>query len=386
MPRIEELKLSNRAKMSVTPAENPFGVPLGIINLAQLAGKPMPPRDWLVEDIIPAYQVTLLTGNGGDGKSLLAIQLGVAVATGTDWIGFLPKQGGVLLASAEDEHDEVHRRVIDIIGQREDLSLDMMSNFNVIDLTTIDALLAALEGRSGAMKTTPLFTQIEKKIEEYRPSLFIIDALADVYGGDENVRPQVRQFIGFLRRLCQKYKVTIVLIAHPSLSGMASGSGTSGNTAWNNSVRSRLYLTPMKTDKDEEPDPDLRQLTVKKNNRGPNGTIIQLRWDRGRFVLANGATSLERMASRQKSESVFLRLLEIVTEQNITVSPSPNSSSYAPKFFAKREDKEGLTQKDFECAMERLLKDKRIQIVDGGRPSRPVKHLSITEFGEHSAC
>lgn len=92
------------------------------------------------------------------------------------------------------------------------------------------------------------------------------------------------------------------------------------------------------------------------------------------------------MASRQKSESVFLRLLEIVTEQNITISPSPNSGSCAPKIFAKREDKEGLTQKDFECAMERLLKDKRLQIVDGGRPSRPVKHLSITEFGEHSAC
>lgn len=98
-----------------------------------------------------------------------------------------------------------------------------------------------------------------------------------MYGGDENIRPQVRQFIGFLRRLCQKYKVTIVLIAHPSLSGMASGSGTSGNTAWNNSVRSRLYLIPMKTEEDEEPDPNLRQLAVMKNNRGPKGTSIQLR-------------------------------------------------------------------------------------------------------------
>lgn len=165
MPRIEELTLSNRAKELATLAENPFGVPLDIINLAQLAGKPIPPRDWLVEDIVPAYQVTLLTGNGGDGKSLLAIQLGVAVATGTDWIGFLPKQGGVLLASAEDEHDEVHRRVIDIIGQREDLSLDMMSNFNVIDLTTIDALLAALEGRSGAMKTTPSLPKSKKRLK-----------------------------------------------------------------------------------------------------------------------------------------------------------------------------------------------------------------------------
>jgi hypothetical protein len=46
-----------------------------------------------------------------------------------------------------------------------------------------------------------------------------------------------------LRGLALETSSTALLLAHPSLSGMASGSGTSGSTAWSNSVRSRLYLT-----------------------------------------------------------------------------------------------------------------------------------------------
>jgi RecA-family ATPase len=57
---------------------------------------------------------------------------------------------------------------------------------------------------------------------------------------------QVRQFVGFLRRLAIRHSVTIMLIAHPSIYGMNSGEGTSGNTGWRNSVRGMLYLAPVK--------------------------------------------------------------------------------------------------------------------------------------------
>jgi hypothetical protein len=84
---------------------------LHIISVASLAGKPVPPREWFVPDVIIANRVTILSGNGGDGKSLLAAQLGVATVTETDWIGYLPKPGGVIYASAEDDPDEIHRRI-----------------------------------------------------------------------------------------------------------------------------------------------------------------------------------------------------------------------------------------------------------------------------------
>ena len=121
----------------------------------------------------------------------------------------------------------------------------MLHKIDVIDLSATDALLAVLNGKTGTLVKTPFFARLEATIDKLRPSLLILDALADLYGGDENVRVQVRQFITFLRRLCSKYSVTIVLVAHPSLAGMASDSGISGNTGWNNSVRCRLYLKPV---------------------------------------------------------------------------------------------------------------------------------------------
>src|SRR5690606_40940583 len=64
----------------------------------------------------------------------------------------------------------------------------------------------------------------------------------DLFGGDEINRNQVRRFIGMLRALAIAFDTAVVLLSHPSVQGMQTGTGTSGSTAWNNSVRSRLYL------------------------------------------------------------------------------------------------------------------------------------------------
>jgi RecA-family ATPase len=343
--------------------------PLRIINLASLAGKEVPLRGWLVPEVIPANQVTMLFGNGGDGKSLLALQLSVAVAAGIDWIGYLPELGTVLYCSAEDEPDEIHRRVADIIAGRDDLSFEGLGGINVVDLSTLDALLAVPQGRTGTLATTPLFKQIEDKVTELRPRLLVIDALADVYGGDENIRGQVRQFIGFLRHLAFEHRVTVLLIAHPSLSGIASGSGTSGSTGWNNSVRGRLYLEPAPADKGDEPDPYLRKLTIMKNNRGPKGASVPLRWERGRFVLMGGMGSFEQMAADSRAESLFMRLLKAATGQGRTVSPW-SGKNYAPTVFADMPDAGGTKAARFKAAMERLLKDGKILALDEGPPSK----------------
>ena len=57
--------------------------------------------------LAPATTGRMLAGDGGTGKSILALQLAVAVATGTEWIGLRPMEGVVLYVSAEDDVDEV---------------------------------------------------------------------------------------------------------------------------------------------------------------------------------------------------------------------------------------------------------------------------------------
>src|ERR1700716_2453497 len=57
----------------------------------------------------------------------------------------------------------------------------------------------------------------------------------------------------------------VTVLSHPSLAGIASGSGISGSTAWHGAFRFRQYLKGLKPADGEQPDTDLRQLEFKKN-------------------------------------------------------------------------------------------------------------------------
>jgi RecA-family ATPase len=75
-------------------------------------GLPVPPRRWLVRDWVPMGTVTLLSGDGGVGKSLLALQLATATAAGRAWLGRrLDEHGPALFLTAEDDEAELHRRL-----------------------------------------------------------------------------------------------------------------------------------------------------------------------------------------------------------------------------------------------------------------------------------
>ena len=56
------------------------------VNAASLDGRPVPAREWHVPGLVPARTVTLLGGDGGTGKSLLAMQLAAATAVGGAWM------------------------------------------------------------------------------------------------------------------------------------------------------------------------------------------------------------------------------------------------------------------------------------------------------------
>jgi KaiC/GvpD/RAD55 family RecA-like ATPase len=250
---------------------------------SSLAADPAPPREWLVKGMFPMGQVTILNGDGGIGKSLLAKQLAVSTALGVSWLGHEVRQGPAIFFTAEDDRDEIHRRLENITRETGE-TMESLSDLHIMSLAGMDAVLAAVE-LNKLMRPTPLFRRLEAAIGRIRPALVVIDTLADVFGGNEIERAQVRQFIGLLRGLAIKYACAVLLLAHPSVAGMANGSGSSGSTAWNNSVRSRLYMTrPKAKSEDDESDPHLRELTVMKANHGPTGGKISLRYQSGIFV------------------------------------------------------------------------------------------------------
>lgn len=184
-----------------------------------------------------------------------------------------------------------------------------------------------------------------------------------------------------LRGLAIEFDFAVLLLAHPSIAGMASGSGSSGSTAWSNSVRSRLYLDRPKPDGDEKPDEDQRILTVKKANYAPTGGKIELRWKAGCFVRDDGEVSPEREAMRNacagETDGIFLKLLSTMIKQGREVSPKSLSVSYAPSVFEKHPDSQGIRKKVFAAAMERLLNSGAIHIRTDGPPSKKRSRLAL---------
>lgn len=352
------------------PAQRPE--PLGVILASNLAGPP-PVRRWHVDELIPADTVTLVNGDGGTGKSLLALQLAVSTVSAGYWAGKPVKQGSSLYLSAEDDIDELHRRLADV-ATADKLSVLSLADLVIAPLAGKEALLAVPEGKGNVLKRTPLFDALEARIDAMRPSLIVLDTLADLFGGEENQRAQARQFVGMLRGLCIRYSATILLLAHPSLAGMASGSGSSGSTAWNNSVRSRLYLDRVKGDGGTEDDPDVRVLRTVKANYGRTGQEIKLRWKAGTFVPHTSGGTLETMAASNKADRVFLELLTAYEGEGRHVSATP-STNYAPTVFEKDARAGGIRKRGFADAMNRLFEAGRIRVDEIGPASRRVKKL-----------
>lgn len=259
------------------------GAALHTVSVLAFMGEP-PPRQFLDRaELMPMRNVTMLGGDGGTGKSLLAAQLAVACTSGTLWLGIEVLTGPVLYISAEDDSDELWNRVHEIC-QADGIDKASCSGLEFLMKAGEDAALATEDRRMTRMVPTKLYQELDRMIGERSPVLVIIDNLADAYSGNENSRPLVKQFVGLLRGLAIRHDCVVVLLAHPSQAGRSSGTGESGSTAWNNSVRSRLYLHRCLDGDGSEPDETKRELQTMKANYAAKGEPVPLQWQAGRFV------------------------------------------------------------------------------------------------------
>lgn len=316
--------------------------------------------------------VTSIYGDGGTGKSLLALQLAASVVLGRLWLNRVPMTGRVIYLSAEDDRAELHRRLA-AIAALHNVAMADLAGVTIADLAGRDALLANMNVRKGTLNSTKLFELIDAKMREIAPSLLVVDTLADAYPGNENDRAMVRQFVGMMRGLAIRHRCAVVLLAHPSLTGIATGAGASGSTAWNNSVRSRLYLERIK-DGDHEPNPDARRLKVMKSNYGRIGTEITVAWKDGVFIAQQDGGTLE---TTTKADRVFIKLLQQFHSEGRRVN-AVSGSNYAPTVFSHHTGAESCTKSALRDAMNRLLETKKIAIITGRENSKDVNYLAIT--------
>jgi predicted ATP-dependent serine protease len=169
--------------MVVEATYKPNGAgPLHLIEAGCWIGREPKPRRFLdgSSRLVPMRNVTLLGGDGGTGKSLLALQLALACCTAIPhWIGMEVEPGPVLYISAEDDEAEVHRRVVEICNAVPGSDIEAIRNrLYVLDMVGEDATLGREKGNSGVMEQTPLYHKVEAIVADKRPVLVTLDNLA----------------------------------------------------------------------------------------------------------------------------------------------------------------------------------------------------------------
>jgi RecA-family ATPase len=329
-----------------------------------LLARPAPERRWHVPLLIPANDVGIIGADGGEGKTTLGLQAANCTRLGFPWIGHEIRAGAAIYLSAEEPIDELHYR-LEKTSRAIAFEGKPPHSLTLISCADTDATLATFP--NGIIQPTGLFHVLTKLVAEKEARLLVLDAAADVFGGNEIDRSHVRAFIRLLRSLAITNDCAVLLLSHPSVDGMKTGRGYSGSTHWNNAVRSRFYLTTP-TANGSEADPDLRELALVKANRGPRGTKIMLRWRDGHFVVERGAGAADAMVLIQ-AKNVFLELLQELNAQGRRVSPH-RSPGYAPKIFSEHPNSKGIALKIFARAMDVLFAEKRLKVQREGSPAR----------------
>ena len=179
-----------------------------------------------------------------------------------------------------------------------------------------------------------------------------------------------------MREIAREIDGVVLLTAHPSLTGLNTGSGMSGSTAWSNAVRSRLYLT----ETDEQTDGAERVLKTMKANYGPKGGEIRLRWDNGVYREIAEETGMLGSIKRGNAETAFLECLDHLRIEGREVSDRSRASNYAPRVFEQRPETTGYDLIAIARAMERLFAQNTIRVETyGERPSRQFTRIIRVE-------
>jgi RecA-family ATPase len=346
--------------------------PLQLVCPPAWRDKPIPPRQWLATDRIIANDAIILSGDGGGGKTTIALQLGVSVAGDLgDWLGTTCKTGPVLFFSAEEPEEEMRRRLHDTARAR-NLEAGQLEQL-YFHFAEPDNCLLGIGRPNGPVLPTPLFDSLEASLLAVRPALLVVDSIAATFGGNQNDRVHARTFVGLFRKLARKAGCAVMLLDHPSLSGITSGTGRGGSMDWQNATRGRMYLESLKEDDDGAE----RVLTVKKTNYGREGERVLLRWQDGCFVPLGTAPPPQQAAAERKIDDLFLRLLEERNAQARYVTPS-KAVGYAPKELSAMSGATGVKAPAFAKAMERLLASGQIVVETFGYASRQRQRLVPT--------
>ena len=262
------------------------------------------PLAWIMNGLFLEAGAAILGGAPKTGKSFFALDLCVAIASGTSCAGRFSvlAPGPVVLLCAEDPPPVVSARLTSLARARgralKDLPIEV-----IVDSVRLPEGLARLEANLAAT----------------RPRLLLLDPLIRLHRADENSASEMSVILDGLRNLARSSRTAVLLVHHARKAAAAgnAGAGLRGSSDLAAFGDSNLYLRKLAQDGALElkvehraaaPPPPLRLRLVVEEGNAPTARFTAIEREQqedptvGRVLalIAAAAEPLSSAALRQK--------------------------------------------------------------------------------------
>ena len=204
---------------------------------------------WLIQSLWSAQAVGVIGGTPKCGKTWLALEIAVAVASGRPCLGqfAVRRPGPVLVYAAEDPPPQVRERL-------ENLARARGADFEGLEVHLIVEASMRLDRLEDHRR-------LHKTLARYRPRLLVLDPWVRLQRAHENDATEVSAILARLRELSRQYELAIALVHHARKDAAddpgQSLRGSSDFHAWGDS---NLYLRRRR---------DLMTLSVEHRSAAP---------------------------------------------------------------------------------------------------------------------
>jgi hypothetical protein len=172
----------------------------------RFAAEPLPEAQWLIEPFFEKDSQVVLWGESGSGKSFVALSWGMAIATGTAWLGKYPTiQANVLYCVGEGDRG-MRRRAR--AGQIE-YGFKSIPGFWFYPMAP-------------RIRDPKVLGEFLKMVKRCQPGLVIIDTLARSFSGDENKAEDMNDWLN-AAMIIQRETGACVMVVHHTAKAVKKG-------------------------------------------------------------------------------------------------------------------------------------------------------------------
>ena len=156
----------------------------------------------LIQGVLRKGHKMLISGGSKTGKSMLMIQLAIAIASGGHWLNFLCMQGKVLYVNLEIDPASFARRVYEACEKRSIRPEEIQGNLKVWNL------------RGHSSRLDKLAPKLIRRCSRDNYMAIIIDPIYKVMMGDENKAGDMAQFCNQFDAIASALNCAVIYVHH----------------------------------------------------------------------------------------------------------------------------------------------------------------------------